>query len=48
MAVIFAKALPAMYRFTEKNSPPFIAKVGRDGSVAAWWPERISRKPTCP
>jgi predicted nuclease of predicted toxin-antitoxin system len=33
MAEIFLKALPKIRRLATKQQPPFIAKVGRDGSV---------------
>ncbi len=33
MAEIFVKALPKIHRIASKQQPPFIAKVGRDGSV---------------
>ncbi|MFQ5925966.1 MAG: hypothetical protein ACE5MH_00850 [Terriglobia bacterium] len=33
MAQIFVKALPAIFRFVARNSPPFIAKVARSGAV---------------
>lgn len=36
MAQIFVKALPRMSRFALKHSPPFIAKIHRDGSVEMW------------
>jgi predicted nuclease of predicted toxin-antitoxin system len=36
MAAIFVKALPRMSRFATKHSPPFIAKIHRDGSVEMW------------
>jgi hypothetical protein len=36
MAQIFVKALPRMTRFASRNSPPFIAKIFRDGSVELW------------
>jgi hypothetical protein len=38
MAGIFVKALPAIYRKARRLLPPFIAKVGKDGSVVRWWP----------
>ena len=46
MAAIFVNALPGIYRAADGEPPPFIAKVGKDGSVAVWWPERpkASRK----
>lgn len=34
MAEVFVKALPAIIRFAARNTPPFIAKVTRDGSVS--------------
>lgn len=34
MAEIFVKALPAIARFLRKHKKPFIAKVGRNGSVS--------------
>ena len=34
MGQIFVKALPAIKRFIARNSPPFIAKVTRAGSVS--------------
>jgi len=43
MAEIFVQALPAIYRKARDPFPPFIAKVGKDGSVAHWWPLRTGR-----
>ena len=40
MAAIFVKALPAINRAAEREPPPFIAKVGKDGRLTHWWPER--------
>ena len=40
MAEIFVKALPAIYRKARSPFSHFIAKVGKDGSVAHWWPLR--------
>lgn len=34
MAEIFVKALPAINRFAARNSPPFIARVTKGGSVS--------------
>jgi predicted nuclease of predicted toxin-antitoxin system len=34
MAEIFVKALPKIRRIASRQKPPFIAKVGRDGSVS--------------
>lgn len=34
MAQIFVKALPAISRFLRRHKRPFIAKIGRNGSVA--------------
>jgi hypothetical protein len=36
MANIFVQALPRMNRFAAKHSPPFIAKIHRNGSIEAW------------
>jgi hypothetical protein len=33
MAGTFLKVLPAIIRFRNRNKPPFIAKVMKDGSV---------------
>jgi hypothetical protein len=33
MARIFVNALPAIARFLKKHKKPFIAKIGRNGSV---------------
>ncbi len=33
MALVFVAALPAMLRFTDQYSPPFIAKIYKDGRV---------------
>ena len=35
-AAAFTQAIPAMQQFLQSNPAPFIAKVYRDGSVAAW------------
>ncbi|WHZ17255.1 MAG: hypothetical protein OJF52_004107 [Nitrospira sp.] len=34
MARIFVEALPAITRFLTKHKKPFIAKVGRNGSIS--------------
>ena len=36
IAIAFQKAIIPMLKFIEKNDPPFIAKVYRDGKVSAW------------
>lgn len=45
MAEIFVRALPAMYQKAQHPFPPFIAKVGKDGSVVHWWPEKPRKPP---
>jgi hypothetical protein len=40
MAAIFVNALRAIYRTVDREPRPFIAKVGKDGRVSVWWPER--------
>ena len=34
LAEIFVRALPTIERFVAKNPPPFIARIGRDGTVS--------------
>jgi hypothetical protein len=36
IARIVVASLPAIYRFIEENSPPFIAKIYRDAKVEKW------------
>lgn len=36
MASAFVKALPRIARFLRKYTPPYIAKVHKDGKVEAW------------
>lgn len=36
MAKIFVRALPKMRKLAAKHSPPFIAKILKDGSVVLW------------
>lgn len=43
MAEIFIQALPGIYRKARDPFPPFIAKIGKDGSVVHWWPSRPRR-----
>ena len=40
MAEMFVKALPAIFRTSDREMAPFICKVGKDGSVSLWWPAR--------
>jgi len=43
MAAIFVRALPAIRRVVKRESPPFVAKVGKDGRLTIWWPERPAK-----
>lgn len=43
MAAIFVKALPAMTRFVARNSPPFIARITKSGSISMLFEE--ARRP---
>lgn len=45
MAGIFVKALSAMYRAVKREPAPFIAKVGKDGSVIMWRPMDTTQGP---
>lgn len=38
MAEAFVAALPRIVRFLNRYQPPFLAKVGSDGSVREWLP----------
>ena len=39
-AAIFVAALPAMKRFMQIHTPPFIAKIYRDSKVELWATEK--------
>ena len=40
MATTFVKALPRIYRLSERRPPPLIARVTRSGVVNVVWPHR--------
>lgn len=42
MAEAFERALPRILAFIARVPRPFIAKVHRDGSVKAWWPDQAA------
>ncbi|MEK6712177.1 MAG: hypothetical protein AABZ64_16540 [Nitrospinota bacterium] len=44
MAEVFVKALPAIVRFVEAFSPPFIVTVSRAGELACLYPPKPKRR----